>query len=990
MRRSGAGPPSDGRSPSPRRGRGSPPAPAAGTGRAVGALGLTPGATYYISVDAFSSATNGTFTLCLQDRVDYDFYEGAIDLTGIINSCSANAIYTTLGATPDKTKGSTWNNGGPVLNRWFKFTATATGQINAVVDIGGVKGTQTTTQVALWQADGTTEIASNRYVANGDDVFIGATGLTPGATYYISVDALSYNYGTFTICLMDVLGTISGNAAPCPSTAGITYNLPVIPNATTYSWSVPTGWSITSGNGTSSIAVTSGSVGQNGNVSVIIGYSFGSGSTSTYAVTVSAIPTITGSTPASRCGTGTVGLGATASAGTVNWYAASTGGSSLGTGTGFNTPSISATTTYYVDATNNGCTTAARTAVTATVNTVPTITGSTPASRCGTGTVSLGAAASAGTINWYAASTGGSSLGTGISFATPSISATTTYYVDATSNGCTTASRTAVTATINAVPTITASAPASRCGTGTVSLGATASAGTINWYAASTGGSSLGTGISFVTPSISATTTYYVDATSNGCTTASRTAVSATINTTPTVTGTTPASRCGTGTVSLGATASAGTLNWYAASTGGSSLGTGITFITPSISATTTYYVDATNNGCTSASRTAVTATVNASPTITGTTPGSNCGTGTVSLGAAASAGTINWYAASTGGSSLGTGIGFITPSISATTTYYVDATNNGCTSASRTAVTATINATVGGTVSADQFVCYNSLMPSSLTLSGQTGSVLKWQKSSTSDFSAPTDIANTTTTLTAAEVGLLTANTYIRAVVKYGSCSQDFSSYATVTINLLSQWNGSVNTDWNTPGNWSCGVPYPVTIATIPNGLLRYPAISGATATVNNITVQTGAALSITGTLQVYGTLTAAAASITADSGTIEMKGTAAQVIPAGIINNELFNLVINNTAGVSLGGSLKVSNLLSVKNGAFATNNYLTLRSNSETTARVGAITSASPNPIVGDVTVERYVAGRRKYRLITSPVTTSTSCGFNGRRGRPFNMG
>ena len=114
--------------------------------------------------------------------------------------------------------------------------------------------------------------------------------------------------------------------------------------------------------------------------------------------------------------------------------------------------SISATTTYYVDATDNGCTTLTRTAVTATVNTVPTITGTTPDSRCGTGTVTLGATASAGTINWYAATTGGSSLGTGTSYTTPSISSTTTYYVDATSGSCTTASRTSVTATINAVP----------------------------------------------------------------------------------------------------------------------------------------------------------------------------------------------------------------------------------------------------------------------------------------------------------------------------------------------------------------------------------------------------------------------------------------------------------------------------------------------------------------------------------------------------------
>lgn len=169
-------------------------------------------------------------------------------------------------------------------------------------------------------------------------------------------------------------------------------------------------------------------------------------------LTVTPSPTITGTTPASRCSTGTVDLGATASAGTINWYAASSGGSSLGTGTTFTTPSISSTTTYYVDATNNGCTSTSRTAVIATVSNIPTITSTTPASRCGTGTVLLGATASAGTINWYAAASGGVSLGSGTSFSTPSISSSTNYYADATDGGCTTASRTAVTATINAKP----------------------------------------------------------------------------------------------------------------------------------------------------------------------------------------------------------------------------------------------------------------------------------------------------------------------------------------------------------------------------------------------------------------------------------------------------------------------------------------------------------------------------------------------------------
>lgn len=58
-------------------------------------------------------------------------------------------------------------------------------------------------------------------------------------------------------------------------------------------------------------------------------------------------PMINTTTNGSRCGPGTVGIAATGSVGTINWYAASSGGSSLGTGTSFTTPSITSTTTYY-------------------------------------------------------------------------------------------------------------------------------------------------------------------------------------------------------------------------------------------------------------------------------------------------------------------------------------------------------------------------------------------------------------------------------------------------------------------------------------------------------------------------------------------------------------------------------------------------------------------------------------------------------------------
>ena len=183
---------------------------------------------------------------------------------------------------------------------------------------------------------------------------------------------------------------------------------------------------------------------------------------------------------------------------------------------------------------------------------------------------------------------------------------------------------------------------------------------------------------------------YRVRITQSGCT-ATSSAVSITVVPIPTITSTTPAARCGNGSIALGATASAGTVYWYAASTGGISIASGNSY-SPSVTGTTTYYVSATTTtgGCTTASRTAVVATVNPIPAITSVISGSRCGPGTVALSAVASAGTINWYDASVAGTLVNTGTAY-NPSVSTTTIYYVDASAIGCTTASRTAVTATV-----------------------------------------------------------------------------------------------------------------------------------------------------------------------------------------------------------------------------------------------------------------------------------------------------------
>ena len=63
-------------------------------------------------------------------------------------------------------------------------------------------------------------------------------------------------------------------------------------------------------------------------------------------------------TDAERCGEGTVILNAIFTEGTVNWYAAATGGTPIGNGEDFETPILTTTTTFYAQGDFNGCITA--------------------------------------------------------------------------------------------------------------------------------------------------------------------------------------------------------------------------------------------------------------------------------------------------------------------------------------------------------------------------------------------------------------------------------------------------------------------------------------------------------------------------------------------------------------------------------------------------------------------------------------------------------
>ncbi|WP_156123762.1 S-layer family protein, partial [Flavihumibacter sp. ZG627] len=80
-------------------------------------------------------------------------------------------------------------------------------------------------------------------------------------------------------------GAITGIATQCVSRTGLTYSITAVPNATSYTWTVPSGWTITAGATTNSITVSTTGTAVSGNITVTATNSCGTSAASILAVT---------------------------------------------------------------------------------------------------------------------------------------------------------------------------------------------------------------------------------------------------------------------------------------------------------------------------------------------------------------------------------------------------------------------------------------------------------------------------------------------------------------------------------------------------------------------------------------------------------------------------------------------------------------------------------------------------------------------------------
>lgn len=103
----------------------------------------------------------------------------------------------------------------------------------------------------------------------------------PTSTYYINGSVCA---------LVGAPGAITGDDSVCPGEQGVVYSISQVPNATGYTWGVPPGAMLVSGQGTNSISVDYPSGATSGVVSVFGFNSCGSGPASELAVTVNGLP----------------------------------------------------------------------------------------------------------------------------------------------------------------------------------------------------------------------------------------------------------------------------------------------------------------------------------------------------------------------------------------------------------------------------------------------------------------------------------------------------------------------------------------------------------------------------------------------------------------------------------------------------------------------------------------------------------------------------
>lgn len=212
-------------------------------------------------------------------------------------------------------------------------------------------------------------------------------------------------------------------------------------------------------------------------------------------------------------------------------------------------------------------------------------------------------------------------------------------------------------------------------------------------------------------------------------------------------------------------------------------------------------------------------------------------------------------------------------------------------------------------------------------------------------------------------------------------------------TYTLASSFTSITTGNFTSSATWG-EQPYDGASYTIAN---THTVTLNANATISGLTIDSGGTfvasdatpriltIASGGTIANNGTFTAATGAVAfAATGTVTGIITFNDVTLAGGVNfgtaSTINSLTTTSAAALSGTGAVRLIDVLTVSSGTFATNGNLILRSTSTGTARVAPVAGT----ITGEVTVERYLQGRRAFRFLTPSVTTTTSIRANWQNG------
>ncbi len=402
---------------------------------------LAPGASTVVTFAGYTSSLTGTNNVTVTVPTDGNNTNNSISVSQTVNTNSYNYGY---GATIDNGLGFTGATGDLAA----KFSTNSANSISQVktyfytggqqyllkiwdaTGAGGSPGTVLYTSSTLTSVTGVNTVNVAPAVAVNGAFYVGveqvgtAALVETGVQYETPVRVGTFYYATpiggtwtefstvaanyrmmiepiFSCSLPAASSAITGTTAVCQGSSQ-TYTANAVSGATSYTWTLPGGWTGTSTS--NSITVNAGATG--GNISVVANNGCGAGPAQTLALTVTSAPAtpgaILGSNSVCPSTSNTYSIAAVAGATTYNWtlpsgWSGSSTSNSISATAGANGGSISVTAT-------NACGTSAAATLSISISSGPaqpgTITGSNNVCANSTQAYSIAAVSGATSYTW--------------------------------------------------------------------------------------------------------------------------------------------------------------------------------------------------------------------------------------------------------------------------------------------------------------------------------------------------------------------------------------------------------------------------------------------------------------------------------------------------------------------------------------------------------------------------------------------------------------